>query len=105
MTNAWLGRSPAQRRGGFMIRITPREGETSVVREWVKFADVSKTASRSFEGAGLTAQVLSEDPSGVTFSAVVTVPVGWNAQAPAPDRAQYEEIYVIAGDVRLGDTE
>jgi glyoxylate utilization-related uncharacterized protein len=76
-----------------------------VTREWVVFADTKTAPVEQFGGTELKARVLSKDTTGNTFSVVIDVPAGW--QGPAPDRSrnQYEEIYVLSGDVQVADTE
>jgi quercetin dioxygenase-like cupin family protein len=76
-----------------------------MAREWVVFADTKTAPVELFSGTALNARVLSKDTTGDTFTVVIEVPAGW--QGPAPDRSptQYEEIYVLSGDVTVGETE
>jgi quercetin dioxygenase-like cupin family protein len=74
-------------------------------REWVVFADAKTAPVELFSETELQARVLSKDTTGDTFSVVIDVPAGW--QGPAPDRSrnQYEEIYVLSGDIQVADTD
>jgi glyoxylate utilization-related uncharacterized protein len=76
-----------------------------MTREWVPFADAKTAPVEPFDGTALQARMLSKDTTGNTFTAVIDVPAGWDGPAPDRSATQYEEIYVLSGDVQFADTE
>jgi quercetin dioxygenase-like cupin family protein len=76
-----------------------------LARDWVVFADTKTAPVEPFFGTDLQSRVLSTDADRTHFSMVVDVPAGWQGEVPTRSDSSYEEIYVLSGDVEVGDTQ